>query len=407
MVHTELYDLLGVTPNASDAELKKAYRKKAMKYHPDKNPEAGDKFKEISQAYEILSNSNKREVYDRHGLEGLQEGRGEGGGPADLFEHLFGFGGGRRSRGPRRGEDTVQPLPVSMEDMYNGTTKRIALRTKVLCGDCEGRGGKAGASRECVACDGNGTRVQLRQIGVGMVQQVRMVCDRCSGTGEIWNKADICGTCDGKKLTSQRKILEVHIDKGMVHGQKVTFRGEGDQEPGIEPGDVVLVLQEKDHEVFKRRGKDLFMKLTISIVEALCGFTVHVKHLDNRVLAVTATPGEVIKPDDVKVVKEEGFPEHRRIFEKGDLFIMFEVDFELPEGFLTPEKLTQLRSVLPPAPARPAIEGAEGAPEEVHLTEATRQPGEGSGASSAGREAYDEDEGWYGYGGGGVQCAHQ
>eukprot|EP00045_Choanoeca_perplexa_P003311 m.29789 g.29789 ORF g.29789 m.29789 type:complete len:406 (-) comp11976_c0_seq1:45-1262(-) len=405
MPHTELYDLLGVSPNATEAEMKKAYRKKAMKYHPDKNPDAGEKFKEISSAYEILSDPEKRAVFDRHGMDGLKEGRGEGGGPQDIFEHLFG-GGGRRQRGPRKGEDTVQPLGVSMEDMYNGTTKRIALRKKVLCDGCEGRGGAEGAGRTCQACDGSGTRVQLRQIGIGMVQQVRTVCDRCNGTGEIWAKKDICAKCNGKKLSQERKILDVHIDKGMRNDQKVYFRGEGDQEPGVEPGDVVLVLQEKPHAVFKRRGKDLFMKQKISLVEALCGFTIHVKHLDGRVLAIKCEAGEVVKPDSLKVVKEEGFPEHRQIFSKGDLYIMFEVDFDFEDGFFTADKLKALEACLPARPTREAMEGQDNA-EEVALVEPEREIGQGQGAAGVGSEAYEEDEGGHGHGGPGVQCAHQ
>eukprot|EP00730_Choanoeca_flexa_P007469 TRINITY_DN12339_c0_g1_i7.p1 TRINITY_DN12339_c0_g1~~TRINITY_DN12339_c0_g1_i7.p1 ORF type:complete len:415 (+),score=129.29 TRINITY_DN12339_c0_g1_i7:25-1245(+) len=406
MSHTELYDLLGVSPQASEAEMKKAYRKKAMKYHPDKNPDAGEKFKEISSAYEVLSNPDKRAAYDRYGMEGLKEGRADGGGPSDIFEHLFGGGGRGRSQGPRKGEDTVQPLGVAMEDMYNGKTKKIGLRKKIICKGCEGRGGAAGAGRTCQACNGTGTRVQLRQIGIGMVQQVRTVCDRCNGTGEIWAKKDICTVCNGKKVVQERKILEVHIDKGMRNDQKVYFRGEGDQEPGIEPGDVVLVLQEKEHPVFKRRGKDLFMKQKISLVEALCGFTVNIQHLDKRVLAVTCAPGEVVKPDSIKVIKEEGFPEHRQIFSKGDLYMMFEVDFDFPEGFFDTAKLKALEGCLPPRPEREPIEGQEHA-EEVVLEEPQREIGEGQGAAGVGSEAYDEDEGHGGHGGPGVQCAHQ
>eukprot|EP00043_Microstomoeca_roanoka_P009257 m.88133 g.88133 ORF g.88133 m.88133 type:complete len:404 (+) comp14530_c1_seq1:231-1442(+) len=403
MPHTELYDLLGVSTSASANELKKAYRKKAMKYHPDKNPDAEDKFKEITQAYEILSNDEKRRMYDQHGMEGLKEGRGEASGPGSIFEHLFGFGGGRGPRGPRRGEDTVQPFPVSLEDLYNGATRKIALRKRVLCPDCNGVGGKAGKGQTCTACDGHGVRVELRQIGMGMVQQMRRQCDKCNGTGEMWNPKDLCQTCHGKKISQERKILEVHVDKGMREGQKITFHGEGDQEPGIEPGDVVLVLQAKDHPLFQRKGNDLIMKKKIGLTEALCGFDFGITHLDGRVLHVKCPPGEVVAPDSIKIVKGEGFPEHRRIFDKGDLFILFEVDFSMPEELRSTEHLKKLEALLP---KREKVDIPQDS-EEVALQEPdpSRRIGE---SMTSGREAYEEDADDHGgHHGPGVQCASQ
>lgn len=143
---TKFYDLLGVTPTASDSDLKKAYRKMALKYHPDKNPSAGEKFKEISMAYEVLSNSEKRRLYDMHGEQGIKEGGGGGGGggfhsPMDLFDMFFGGGGGggsRGPRGPRRTKNLMHQLSVSLEDMYKGTTRKLALQKNVICTDCDG-----------------------------------------------------------------------------------------------------------------------------------------------------------------------------------------------------------------------------------------------------------------------------
>ncbi len=138
---TKYYDILGVNPTADDAELKKAYRKLALKYHPDKNPQAGEKFKEISMAYEVLSNAEKRRLYDAHGEQGIKEGGGPGGGfssPMDLFDMFFGGGHGGRSRGPRRTKNLMHQLSVSLEDMYKGTTRKLALQKNVICTDCDG-----------------------------------------------------------------------------------------------------------------------------------------------------------------------------------------------------------------------------------------------------------------------------
>ena len=190
----------------------------------------------------------------------------------------------------------------------------------------------------------------------------------------------------------------------MREQQKITFRGEGDQEPGVEPGDVVLVLRAKEHPVFERHKTDLVMKKKIGLTEALCGFDFTVKHLDGRILHVKCPPGEVIAPDSVKVIKEEGFPMHRRIFDKGDLYISFDVDFSLPENLRTEEHLKKLEALLPPREKVTVPEDSE----EVSLSEP--DPSRPIGGSSGGsdRHAYDEDdEDEHHHGGLGVQCASQ
>uniref|UniRef100_A0A3Q4IDP8 DnaJ heat shock protein family (Hsp40) member A2b n=1 Tax=Neolamprologus brichardi TaxID=32507 RepID=A0A3Q4IDP8_NEOBR len=207
VVDTKLYDILGVSPSASENELKKAYRKLAKEYHPDKNPEAGDKFKEISFAYEVLTNPEKKELYDRYGEQGLREGGGGGPGMEDIFSHifgggLFGFMGGQgrgRNGGRRRGDDMVHPLKVSLEDLYNGKTTKLQLSKNVLCSACNGQGGKAGAVQKCVACRGRGMRIMIRQLAPGMVQQMQSVCTDCNGEGNVSPH-----TC---KLTLKTKLM--------------------------------------------------------------------------------------------------------------------------------------------------------------------------------------------------------
>lgn len=409
VVDTKLYDILGVSPSASETELKKSYRKLAKEYHPDKNPDAGDKFKEISFAYEVLTNPEKKELYDRYGEQGLREGGGGGPGMDDIFSHifgggLFGFMGGQgrgRNGGRRRGDDMIHPLKVSLEDVYNGKTTKLQLSKNVLCAACNGQGGKAGAVQKCVACRGRGMRIMIRQLAPGMVQQMQSVCTDCNGEGEVINEKDRCRKCEGHKVCKETKLLEVHVDKGMRHGQKITFSGEADQAPGVEPGDIVLVLQEKEHEEFRRDGSDLHMVQRIGLVEALCGFQMTVAHLDERQLLVKYPPGKVIEPGSIRMVKGEGMPQYRNPFEKGDLYIKFDVQF--PENnWISPEKLNELECLLPARAENPVISADA---EEVDLTEFDKSQGSGGGAR---REAYNDssdEEG--GHHGPGVQCAHQ
>lgn len=337
-------------PNASQDELKKAYRKLALKYHPDKNPEDPDKFKQISQAYEVLSDPKKRDTYDKGGEQAIQEGGNGGGGfhfssPMDIFDMFFGGGGRRRER---RGKDVVHQLPVSLKDLYNGSVRKLALQKNVICDKCEGRGGKKGAVEKCSNCKGSGVQVRIQQLAPGMVQQIQSMCSECQGQGERISPKDRCKACNAKKVVRERKILEVHVDKGMRDGQKITFSGEGDQEPGLEAGDIIIVLEEKEHESFRRSGNDLLYKQTLELVESLCGFHKSIKTLDDRELVVSTLPGEVIKHGDVKSVIGEGMPMYKNPFEKGRLILQFSVNFP-DDNFLPPEKLSLLKTLLPPA----------------------------------------------------------
>lgn len=168
---TKFYDILGVKPGCSVDDLKKAYRKQALKYHPDKNPNEGEKFKQISQAYEVLSDPDKKKVYDLGGEQALKEGGGSGGSfssPMDVFDLFFGGGlGGRARRRERRGKDVVHQLSVTLEELYKGAVRKLALHKNFVCDKCEGRGGKKGATEQCAVCHGSGFQVQIQQLGPG------------------------------------------------------------------------------------------------------------------------------------------------------------------------------------------------------------------------------------------------
>lgn len=229
-----------------------------------------------------------------------------------------------------------------------------------------------------------------------MVQQIQSVCPECQGQGERINPKDRCKSCNGRKIVREKKILEVYIDKGMKDGQKITFSGEGDQEPGLEPGDIIIVLDQKDHAVFTRRGEDLFMHMEIELVEALCGFQKPIVTLDNRTIVITSHPGQIVKHGDVKCVLNEGMPFYRRPYEKGRLIVEFQVNFP-SSGFIPTDKLPVLESLLP---ARKAVEETEDM-EQAELMDF--DPSQQKRPMYNG-EAYHDDDDDDGHPRGGVQC---
>lgn len=280
--------------------------------YQDKNahsPEAAEKFKEISHAYEVLQDSQKRQIYDQYGEEGLEQG-GAGGGMAaeDLFAQFFGGGGGgpfggmfggggMREQGPKKARTIHHVHKVSLEDIYRGKVSKLALQKSVICPACDGRGGKEGAVKPCNGCNGAGMKTMMRQMGP-MIQRFQTVCPDCQGEGEIIRDKDRCKRCTGKKTVIERKVLHVHVDKGVKSGHKIDFRGEGDQMPGVLPGDVQFEIEQKPHSRFQRKEDDLFFQTDIDLLTALAGGEVHIEHLDDRWLTVRMEPGEVISPGE-------------------------------------------------------------------------------------------------------------
>mmetsp|Transcript_273 Transcript_273/g.372 ORF Transcript_273/g.372 Transcript_273/m.372 type:complete len:414 (-) Transcript_273:30-1271(-) len=409
---TEFYDRLELTPDANNDQIKKAYRKLAVKYHPDKNPgndTAAEKFKEISEAYEVLSDENKRAMYDKYGKDALREGGMGGHSAEDIFSSFFGgpfssfFGGMGGNRGPKKGDDIVHEIGVSLEDLYNGKTTKLAVTRNVLCAKCDGKGTKSGASvGKCKTCEGRGIRLIVKQLGPGMIQQMQTVCRDCDGKGETIKDSDRCGECAGKKVVKEKKILQVHIDKGMRHGQKIVFAGEADEAPGVEPGDIIFVLSEKKHETFKRNGNDLILEYTIPLIEALTGCQFLVKHLDNRELLVKTEKTEVVEPGEVRVVQNEGMPIYKQPFQKGNLYIKFNIEFPKP-GYIRPESIAALEKILPPRRAAPKTTDDTEVCNATRVTVQEQQNRDRERRQQQRQEAYDDDEPQ----GQRVQCAQQ
>lgn len=295
MAKRDYYELLGASKGATDAELKKAYRKKAMELHPDRNkdnPEAEAQFKEINEAYEVLKDADKKAAYDRYGHAAFEGGMGGGGrghpgaGGADfasafsdVFDDLFGnFGGGQRSGGPQRavrGSDLRYNLTVSLETAFTGKQETISVKTSVACNECDGTGAEGGAEPStCPTCSGMG-KVRAQQ-GFFTVERT---CPTCSGRGQIITNP--CGTCGGAGRTQKDRSLGVSIPPGVETGTRIRLAGEG--EAGLRggpSGDLYIFIEVEDHPIFEREGQNLFCRIPVSMATAALGGEIEAPTID-------------------------------------------------------------------------------------------------------------------------------
>ena len=288
MAKRDYYEVLGVSRGVSEQELKKAYRRVAMKHHPDRNPgdkESEDKFKEASEAYEVLADPQKRAAYDQFGHAGVEGAGGMGGGGfgsfsdifGDVFGDIFGGGGGRRG-GPMRGADLRYTLELDLEDAVKGTTVKIKVPTLVSCNTCSGSGAKPGTSpTTCSTCGGHG-QVRMQQ-GFFSVQQT---CPTCRGKGKAIS--DPCRDCHGQGRVEETKTLSVKVPPGVDTGDRIRLAGEGEAgADGGPAGDLYVQVAVKEHEFFQRDGRNLYCEVPISIFDACLGGELEVPTLDGRV----------------------------------------------------------------------------------------------------------------------------
>ena len=274
MAKRDYYEVLGVARNASDEELKKSYRRCAMKYHPDRNPgdaAALESFKECKEAYEVLSDSGKRRLYDAHGHAAFEHGMAGGGqGPGagfgdmgDIFGDIFGniFGGGA-ARGPRRGADIGYVMELDLEEAVAGVERRIEIPTLAACEPCNGTGSADGKLEPCVTCHGRG---QVRmQRGIFTMQQP---CPHCGGRGQTI--ANPCLECHGAGRVEDEKVLQVKVPPGVDSGDRIRLAGEGEAGPaGTSPGDLYVEVRVRPHEIFVRDGDDLHCEVPLRISQA-------------------------------------------------------------------------------------------------------------------------------------------
>ncbi|HPG39164.1 MAG TPA: molecular chaperone DnaJ [bacterium] len=332
MSNKKYYDILGVSRDADVNEIKKAYRKLAMQYHPDKNPgdkSAEEKFKELSEAYAVLSDPQKRRQYDQFGQTGnMRSGGGFEGGfvdPFDIFREVFGGGFGdifgmggtsRRHSGAKKGADLQIRLKLTLEEIFSGTTKKIKIKKHIMCEACKGTGASPGTSHiTCQTCHGRG-EVAYRQ-GFFTVTQT---CQACGGEGKIIEKP--CLECNGEGRKRGDATIEVNIPAGVAEGQYLPVRGAGNSGPKGGPnGDVIVVFEEEPHEVFERHGDDIVYNLYIGFTQAVIGEELEVPTLNGKAkinLAAGTQSGKILR------MRGKGMP-HLNSYGAGDQLIRVHV----------------------------------------------------------------------------------
>jgi molecular chaperone DnaJ len=308
-VEIDFYEVLSVSKDADENTIKKAYRQLALKYHPDRNPgdtEAETQFKKVSQAYEVLSDPQKRQIYDRYGHEGLKGGGGQNaedifGGFSDLFEGLFGgLGGGSGGRSRRKGDDLRFDIQVSLESCLTAQEKELEIPYDVECKTCTGSGAAPGTSAQsCSTCKGNG---QIN-MGKGFISMIT-TCPTCRGQGKIIKSP--CKGCRGSGLESEKRKINVTIPAGIDDGMRLRVSGKGEAGPkGAQPGDLYVIVHVEDHPRFQREESDLYAELTIDMIDACLGAQIKFQNLDGEI-DVTIPAGT--QPEERLTFRGKGMP---------------------------------------------------------------------------------------------------
>jgi len=342
-VDTEgLYKILGVDKNATDREIKKAFKKAALKHHPDRGGDA-EKFKEVEKAKQILTDPHKRKLYDKYGEEGVERGGPSGGG--DIFD-LFNPGR-RRDKGPPKPKTITQTIDITLEDVYKGSALKRKWKIKT-----------ATKRYNCGRCDGEGSVTHMVRQGPMMLQTQRQ-CDTCRGRGfQLPDEKEV------------EKTGTVHIPHGIKNGAKVVLYGEGHSLPEYQKGDVTFIVRLKKHPIYHRKGADLGCAHTLTLSQALCGYKFRLKHVSGKTLIIKSKPGEIVQPGDLKVLKEHGLPQKGNHFVHGHLYIQFKIVFPI-SSTLSSDKKSILAKALKEANYPDVVEEEElgqGSRVEVHLS---------------------------------------
>ncbi|GAB4261509.1 MAG: molecular chaperone DnaJ [Deferrisomatales bacterium] len=356
------YEILGVDRGASRDEIKRAYRKLALQYHPDRNPgdkQAEETFKLCAEAYEVLSDPEKRRLYDAYGEEGLNS-RGVSHGFrgfedifsafGDIFGDLglgFGFGPGRGRPRVRRGRDLRHQITVTLEEVARGATRKIKVKKPAPCAACGGSGAASVDDiRTCSTCQGRGAVTRVLRQGFATIQSTSP-CPDCGGAGKRIDK--LCPRCEGRGVRRVEKVVEIHVPPGVEDGQQIRVEGEGEEIADGVPGDLYIVLREEEHPLYERRGADLLAPLRVDLLTAVEGGEVEVPGPDGEPVAVELEAG--VQSGTVKVLEGRGLPVLGRPGRRGNLY--FQTWVTTPTG-LSAKQRQALREALGESAGAPA-----------------------------------------------------
>lgn len=382
------YQVLEIEKDADEKTIKKAYKKLAFEWHPDKNAhrlqEAEEKFKEVSEAYQILMDKEKRERFDRFGtLDENEIGGGgnpfQGGGgrgpfmnPNDIFkmffnggmdfpfpqqQHMFQTHHHQQQQHPHMRRQTplqkVQPkidlLEFNLQTLYQGGKKKITTKINEICKSCKGVGGTN--LTNCKNCDGHGQIIQTRVIGPGMVQRIQSVCNICRGSGKKVEM--VCNKCNGEKVTPEDKVFIVDVEKGLKDGDKIVFDGMGNEMEGYERGDMVFMIREKKHERFERKLNDLYYTQDVLLGDSLVGYTIDFEHINGE--TIRYYENGVIQPNSIRKIRMKGMPIRNSPNFYGDLYISYRIKYPLHVQ-MNEEQKERIRSIFPCLQSRQEVE---------------------------------------------------
>lgn len=333
-MNKDYYQILDVEKNVSDDDIRKAYRKLALKYHPDKNkePDAEEKFKEINKAYSILGKKESRDKYDKYGDKLENEPQNMN----DMFEMFF-------NSKMQTDNNVVHQIDVSLEDLYNGKKKKLKMTKEKICDKCNGIGCKDKKHQiKCSRCNGTGKQLNIKKMG-NMIQQISSPCFNCNTKGYIIDKNYLCDECKGNGNIEGNKIIEFDIERGMYNGSKIVINGEGK----TSSSDLIIVLKVINSNIFDGiNGKYDIVKIQkINVLDVIIGCDVIIEHFNNRKICMKIQPGDITEDNNIKVIYNQGLPKNQSNLEFGNIIVKFEFVFPKKED-ISKNIIKKLKSIL-------------------------------------------------------------